>query len=81
MEFGSVLSDPELQGEFVWYKAMGEMLAYVKPLPLIAEWDEFTSGLEPILTEALLGKITPEEAMKQSNELLDSIMKRAGYYK
>ena len=77
----SVLSDPELQKEFVWYKAMGEMLAVVKPLPLMAEWDEFTSGLEPILTEALLDKITPEEAMKRSNELLGSIMQRAGYYK
>jgi multiple sugar transport system substrate-binding protein len=77
----SVLFDPELQKEFVWYAGMGEMLGYVKPIPIIPEFEEFVSGLEPILTEALLGKITPKQAMLESNDLLDSIMKRAGYYK
>lgn len=77
----SVLFDPELQKEFVWYAGMGEMLKYVKPLPLIPEFEEFVAGLEPILTEALLGKKTPKEAMIQSNILFDSILKRAGYYR
>jgi multiple sugar transport system substrate-binding protein len=76
----SVLNDPELQKEFAWYEASAEMLNHVKTEPTIAEWDEFTTGLEPILMEALLGKITPKEAMLQSNKLLDSIMRRAGYY-
>jgi maltose-binding protein MalE len=75
----SILFDQELQEEFVWYAAMGDMLQYVKPIPIIPEFEEFVSGLEPILTEALLERITPEEAMIQSNELLDSILKRAGY--
>lgn len=77
----SVLFDPELQEEFVWYAAMGEMLAYVKPLPIIPEFEEFVSGFEPYLTEALLGSISPEEAMKQSDELFENILERAGYYK
>jgi multiple sugar transport system substrate-binding protein len=67
--------------EFVWYAGMGEMLKYVKPIPIIPEFEEFVSGLEPILTEALLGRITTKEAMLQSNDLLNSILERAGYQK
>jgi multiple sugar transport system substrate-binding protein len=77
----SVLMDPALQKEFVWYSAMGEMLKYAKPLPLIPEFEEFVTGLEPILTEALLGKMTPKDAMVKSNQLLGDIMKKAGYIK
>ncbi len=77
----SVLFDAELQDEFVWYAAMGEMLAYVKPLPIIPEFEEFVSGFEPFLTEALLGRISPEAAMKQSDQLFEDILRRAGYYK
>jgi ABC-type glycerol-3-phosphate transport system substrate-binding protein len=76
----SVLTDPSLQKEFVWYEASAEMLNHVKTEPTIAEWDEFTTGLEPILMDALLGKITPKEAMLKSNDLLDTILTRAGYY-
>jgi multiple sugar transport system substrate-binding protein len=77
----SILFDPELQEEFVYYASMGEMLKYVKPLPLIAEFEEFVNGLEPLLTEALLGRSTPEEAMIKANDLLNNILKRAGYQK
>jgi multiple sugar transport system substrate-binding protein len=77
----SVLMDPVLQKEFVWYSAMGEMLKYAKPLPLIPEFEEFVTGLEPILTEALLGTMTPKDAMIKSNQLLGDIMKKAGYIK
>ncbi len=77
----SVLSYAPLQKKFVWYKAMGDMLKDCKPIPLLPEWDEFTSKLEPILDEALLGKTTPKEAMDRANAVLDEIMKRAGYYK
>jgi multiple sugar transport system substrate-binding protein len=75
----SILFDKDLQEQFVWYSAMGNMLKYVKPIPIIPEFEEFVSGLEPILTEALLDRLTPAEAMIQSNELLDSILQRAGY--
>ncbi len=77
----SVLSYAPLQKKFVWYKAMGEMLKVVKPLPLIPEWDEFTSKLEPILDEALLSKISAKEAMDRANKVMEEIMVRAKYYK
>jgi len=77
----SVLMDPDLQKEFVWYAAMGEMLKFSKPLPLIPEFDEFVTGLEPILTEALIGKMTPKDAMLKSNQLLTDIMKKGKYIK
>jgi len=77
----SVLMDPDLQKQFVWYSAMGEMLKYAKPLPLIPEFDEFVTGLEPILTEALIGKMTPKNAMLKSNQLLTDIMKKGKYIK
>ncbi len=77
----SILFDPELQKEFVWYEGMGEMLNYVKPIPIIPEFEEYVTGLEPFLTEVLLGRMTVEESMMQSNKLLDDILIRAGYQK
>ena len=57
------------------------MLKYVKPIPIIPEFEEYVTGLEPILTEVLLGRMTVDEAMIQSNKLLDEILIRAGYQK
>ena len=77
----SVLFDPDLQDMFVWYSAMGEMLKYVKPLPLIPEFEEFVTGLEPFLADAFQDRSTVEEAMMKSHDLLNEILVRAGYQK
>ena len=60
---------------------MGEMLKYVKPLPLIPEFEEFVTGLEPFLADAFQDRSTVEEAMMKSHDLLNEILVRAGYQK
>lgn len=76
----SVLTDPELKKQFRHFSAMYTMLPLAKPLPKFPEFPEMNILAAGYLQEALLGNLTPREALDQVAERIEEIMKRAGYY-
>lgn len=76
----SSLTDPELIKEFPHFSAMYTMLPLAKPLPKFPEFPEMNILTAGYLQEALLGNMTPKEALDRAAGRCEEIMRRAGYY-
>jgi multiple sugar transport system substrate-binding protein len=74
----SVLSDPELQAQFVEYPTMLASLDVAMGRPRIAPWPQMADLIEGALSEAMTGAKTPEEALTTVNAQLNDILKEAG---
>ena len=48
--------------------------------PPVPELQQMVDVLGSVMHEMLAGKRTPEEAVKESQQEIDRIMRRAGYY-
>jgi len=77
----SLLNDPQIVSENPQYPALLESMKYYHSLPDIPEW---TFILEDILTSnwnsALVGDVTPKQAMETANEAILKLLEEAGYY-
>jgi len=72
-----------LQNEFPEFAVFKEQLKYANPnwRPIIPEWPEVeVQNIGVGLSEAITGKKSPEEALRQYVEPVRKIMERAGYY-
>ena len=77
----SLLNDPEIVAANPQYPALLESMKYYHSLPDIPEW---TFILEDILTSnwnaALVGGLTPRQAMETANDAILKLLTEAGYY-
>jgi len=49
-------------------------------VPAYPEWGEIVNSIYPVLQKAILGDLTPKEALDKAKEKVDDIMKENGYY-
>ncbi len=80
----STLDDPALLAIYPEFKLLKEQLIYTDPdwRPVVPEWttiDEQLLGVQ--ISEALIGRKTPAEALQASVAPVEALMKRGGYYK
>ena len=61
-------------------KTLFEMYQQSATAPAIPEWAEIQEGLALRLTEALLGRTTPEGALEEAEREAFEVLERAGYY-
>lgn len=61
-------------------KTLFEMYQQSATAPAIPEWAEIQEGLALRLTEALLGRTTPERALEEAEREAFEVLERAGYY-
>jgi ABC-type glycerol-3-phosphate transport system substrate-binding protein len=74
----SVLSDPELQAQFIEYPTMLASLDVAKGRPRIPPWPQMADLIEGALSEAMTGAKTAEQALTEVNPLLNDILQEAG---
>ncbi len=60
--------------------ALREILEYSSPGPQMPEWPEITNELALRISEAVIGKKTPENALKEAQEFAESLLHSAGYF-
>ncbi|MBP8961185.1 sugar ABC transporter substrate-binding protein [Patescibacteria group bacterium] len=77
----SAVNDEELMNEFPWYKTVAETfpLTYVDCRPRIPESFEIIDVVGLKVSEALVGDITPEQAMNDVQNYVTTLMKTRGY--
>ena len=75
----SSLSDPELSAIYIEYEAMIPSLDVAKARPNIPPYSEMADAIEVALSEAMSGEKTAEQAMKEANQRLEMILRRAGF--
>ena len=80
----SVSQDPEVVGhcpvvpDVDAMASKGELAAWQRPP--VPELQQIVDVLGSVMHEMLAGKRTPEEAVKESQQEIDRIMRKAGYY-
>ena len=80
----STIADADLVRQFPEYITLREQLKYADPdwRPIIAEWDEINVKMLGVAVhEALTGKKTAEQALKDIVPNVAGIMKSGGYLK
>ena len=80
----STLSDPALLAAYPEFALLKEQLRYTDPdwRPVVPEWtaiDEQVLGVQ--ISEALIGRKTPAEALEAAVAPVNALMKRGGYQK
>ncbi len=80
----STLSNPDLVRQYPEYTVMREQLKYSDPdwRPIIPEWDEINiQALGVAISEVLIGRKQPREALDGVVPKVSDIMRRGGYLK
>ena len=80
----STIADQDMVRQYPEYITLLQQLKHSDPdwRPIIAEWDEINiQALGVVVSEALTGKKTPEEALNGIVPKVTDIMKRGGYIK
>jgi len=77
----SVYLDPEVVKKYRWYPVQLKALMTSRPRPRVPVWAEIESVLGLYLSKALVGKMSPEEALNAANAEILEILKEAGIYK
>ena len=62
-----------------WMKAMGESTPFIKAQPRLAETPQIVEVIDRRTTQALIGDLTPEEAMAEGAEEIYRILEEGGY--
>jgi len=75
----SMLSDPELQAKYPYYKATKYIVEKGIGYPIFPELFEWVDKLQSTLSRCLIGEISPEEALKIAQRETEDLMKEAGY--
>jgi multiple sugar transport system substrate-binding protein len=80
----STLDDASVLALYPEYNLLKEQLKYTNPdwRPIIPEWaqiDEQILGIR--VSEALIGKSTPQQALNDCLPAIDEVMQRGGYWK
>lgn len=65
--------------EFRWMQAMAESTPYIRAQPRVAEAPQIIDVLTTNVSAAVLGEVTPEEAMQRAAEEIQRIMEAGGY--
>ena len=77
----SVLTDAELVKTHEYFTAMADMLPYCKIYPFFPEFAETELAAAPYFQQAVMGEITPQEALDSVAKNTLEVLTRAGYYK
>jgi len=77
----SVYLDPEVVKKYRWFPVQLEALMTSKPRPRIPVWAEVEATLGLYLSKALIGELTPEEALNAAATEIAEILTEAGILK
>ena len=72
----SVLSDPQVQKSYPYYKAALENYENSIFFPVTQNWVDWEAAMAPPLSSALSGELSPDAAVKQSSDRLDAEIKK-----
>ncbi|MPZ11426.1 MAG: extracellular solute-binding protein [Kiloniellaceae bacterium] len=72
----SVYKDAEVVGKYRWYPAQVEALQNAQPRPRIAQWAQVETILGDYLQLALIGEMTPKDALMEANEKIARALRR-----
>jgi multiple sugar transport system substrate-binding protein len=70
----SLYQDPELISKYRWYPAQLEALKSSKPRPRVVQWTQIEATLGTYLQLALVGDMTPEQALNEANAKIADIL-------
>lgn len=65
--------------KFWWTKAMADSTQYIKAQPRLVETAQLVEIIDRRVVEALTGKQTPENALKEAAKEVEAILKAGGY--
>lgn len=71
----SVYNDTAVVNKYRWYPQQAKALAAGKPRPRIQNWAEVESILGDFLQLAMMGEMTPEQALKNANNRIKRALK------
>lgn len=71
----SVYQDKDVVARFRWYPVQLEALMTSRPRPRIPQWAKVESILGLYLSKALIGEMTPEEALNAANKEIAEVLK------
>lgn len=72
----SVYEDPEVIGKYRWYPAQVEALQNAQPRPRITQWSKVEAILGDYLQLAMIGEMTPQDALAEANGKVARALKR-----
>ena len=67
------------EDEFRWMQAMAESTPYIRPQPRIAEAPQLIEALDRHASAALLGQVSPEDAVQGAAQDIHAILVEGGY--
>jgi multiple sugar transport system substrate-binding protein len=70
----------EYSGQAPWFDTLYESLQEAVPRPRTPEWNEIEEAMGVKLNDVLVGNLTPEETINESEEDITEILERSGYY-
>ncbi|MGO2334484.1 ABC transporter substrate-binding protein [Providencia sp.] len=72
----SVYADPQVVSQYRWYPQQAEALRMGKARPRIQNWAEVESILGDFLQMAMMGQMTPEQALQQAQKRIERATKK-----
>jgi ABC-type glycerol-3-phosphate transport system substrate-binding protein len=76
----SVLSDPDVQSKYRWYKELLESAYTAKKIPGLKENPAIFEKLKEVIHAALQGEMTPKQALDDAAQWTYDLLEEAGYY-
>ena len=76
----SILRDKSLYDEYPFLETAESIAAAGKRWPLIPEFSEVNDAVQLIVSKAVAGRASVKEALREGEQKVTEIMKRAGYY-
>lgn len=71
----SVYTDPEVIAAYRWYPAQLAALQDARPRPRVAQWSEVETILGDFLQLALIGQLSPEQAVAEAQRRLEAVLR------
>ena len=72
----SVYADPEVISAYRWYPAQVAALQEAQPRPRTAAWSKLEAIMGDYLQLALIGEMSPEDALAEANEKIARVLER-----
>ena len=72
----SVYADPEVISAYRWYPAQVAALQEAQPRPRTAAWSKLEAIMGDYLQLALIGEMSPEDALAEANEKVARALER-----
>lgn len=71
----SVYTDGDVVAKFSWYPIQLEALKVAQPRPRLPQWSKIEDILANYIHQALIGELSPEEALRLANEEIASLLR------